>query len=139
MGIDAGQSFYLSSQTAKIQEEQAALYRQLFPKETRIVDPVQQMRTHLSSASGESLGALRMLQELAAHWPVQDASAIQMKSIAYHDEDHSLTLSVEARNMEALNRLARQVDGSELKARLVSVVNGENNVKGQLALKEAGR
>jgi general secretion pathway protein L len=139
IGIDAGQSVYFSAQEKQSRAEAVALYRQLFPAEPRIVDPFRQMKAHLSAVSGESHGILHMLQQLASRWPTADSPSLQMKSIAYHDDDHLLTLSVEAKNMEALNRLVRQMDGSGLSAGIVSVVNGENGVKGQLSIRGSER
>lgn len=128
---------YFSHKAHEAQEAQTALYQQLFPADSKIVDPVSQMKAHLSTGHAVAgSGFLSLAGKLAAQW--QGKADLQMQSMTYKDDEHVMTLGVSAKSIEAINAMARQLGGSGLEAKVVSVVSDKDSVKGQLVLKEVG-
>ena len=138
--INVSGAHYFSSRSDEVRTQALELYQQLFPEDTKIIDPIHQMKNHLAlNTSAEGKGFIKMMTQLATHWGVKSDSPVQMQSIVYREDDQSLTINVTAGSIEALNTLAQQLNVGGLSVKVVSVVNDKDSITGQLAVKEAGK
>ena len=128
------QSAYFTYQRSAAQREMAQLYQQLFPEDSRIVDPVAQMRARIG-APGDASGLLPMLQAVARGWSGA-GQGVSMQSLRYDEAAKQLNLDVEAGTIEAVNALADGLQAPSLNAQVVSVVSENDTIRGQLMVRE---
>lgn len=137
MLIDGLQLAYFGYRADALQQEEVALYRQLYPSDTKIIDPRKQMESHIRVASSsEQTGFLSLLQKLAGGWPADEAPA-QMHSLSYHEDEGSLTLEISASSIELVNTLIQKLGTSGLAAKLQYVANKTDGVTAQLSVRSA--
>jgi len=121
-------------------EQIAAIYQHAYPEDTKVIDPVLQMKNHLGRGrSPEDRGFLPLVQRMAARSPVQGNPSIVMQTMSYRDDQHSLTVSLTARSLEELNDFAQHMSGGDLTTKVQSVAKDSEGVRGQMAIQEAGQ
>lgn len=135
--VTGAQAAYFLYEAKDAQRQQVALYQQLFPADTKIVDPVRQMKAHLGAGQAQgSAGFLSLVGHLASYW-THDAGGLQMQGMRYEDDGAVLQVQVTAQSIEPVNGLMQQLNGAGLVAEVTSVMNDKNGVRGQLSIREA--
>ena len=135
--MTSAEIIWLTYKTTQQREQTVALYKKLFPADSKIIDPRQQMQTHIEGSTSDNKGFLLMLKQMAAYWPKDATSPLQIQNINYHETDGTLTFSVTGNTMDGVNRLAEALNGNGLSVKLQSVVDGKAGVVGQLQVKVA--
>lgn len=130
-GLQAG---YFSYRAALAQGQAAALYHSLFPDDTKLIDPMAQMQAKLEATRADASGMLPLLAKLSDAWPARPEDSVQMQGLRYEDSTRTLTLSVRAPGIAAINALAERLDGTALQARVLSVAGEAEAASGQLAV-----
>lgn len=119
---------------SQLQAQANAIYQSQFPEDTKIVDPVQQMKAHLHVASSTG-GLLPLLSTAAQGWNTQ--GDVQVQSLNYQNEQQTLTVNVTAQSIDAVNELAQALDTAGLSTKVVSIISGKDGVSGQLSIRGA--
>jgi general secretion pathway protein L len=132
--VTAAEAGYFSYQVAQLQGQAEAIYRERFPQDSKIIDPVQQMKAQLHMDGDGHSGFLPIVETLAQGWGTE--AEVQMLSMSYQGDEHALTMSVAAPGMAAINTLTSGLAAAGVNATVVSVVSDKEGVKGQLAIKE---
>ncbi|MBY0406188.1 MAG: hypothetical protein K2Q01_00725, partial [Rickettsiales bacterium] len=136
MCIAAGlETLYFTHQKNSARHEALALYQQLFPEDSKIIDPVAQMKSRLGQGANLSTGFVTMLEKLAANW--QPETDVQLEAMRYDETEAQATLDVAATSMASVNALAVQLDGNGLSSSIASLVSEQETVRGQLIVKGA--
>ena len=114
------------------------LYRQTFPQDAKIIDPVSQMKARLAQPrDNDGAGFLAMLQQVASHWAQNGATELQ--NITYRAENRLLTLNLTAGSLDAVIRLTQRLNGGGLNAKTLSLINDKDGVRGQLSIRMSGQ
>ena len=131
--LNGGQAVYVSMRAQAKQAQIINLYRHIFPADTKLVDPVQQMKNHLSAQqSPDGAGFLSILKLTAAR--IGTDHPLDLQTLAYSEEGRKLTMDITGQSIENLNTLAQRIDGGALSARLVSVAKDNDVVQAQLSV-----
>jgi general secretion pathway protein L len=108
IGVLVYDQIRLGRQSAQLQTEIEAIYRQTFPETQRVVDPRVQMERGLAtlrSGGGESGGFLDLMRDTSA--TLGGASGVTIQRIAY--QDRRLDLSLHVPDLQQLDTLVRQL------------------------------
>lgn len=131
VSLVAVESAYFLHRATLAQDEQTALYQSLFPADSKIVDPVSQMKGHLGAEGGSS-AFLQLAADMAGHWPEGE---VQMQSLNYKDDERVLTLSVSGKSIEAVNGAAEALLQGGMDAKVISIISDKAGVTGQIVVK----
>ena len=134
LAFDLGQTLYLNKLTAQLEAGNLAIYRQLFPSETRIVDLRVQFDEHLRQAQSAGASPLFRLLEQTAQGIGQ--APILVQRLDYSRGRGDLSLELRASDFAELERLRqRLIDAGNL-VQLGSANRDEQGVTARLVLGE---
>lgn len=134
LAINATQCVYYYYESKYYREQTLTLYKQLFPADSKIIDPRRQMETHLSANSPSAAGFLGILAKVSSDVGDLAASA---QNITYQDDAKLLTLTLQSRTVESINMFAEQLLRSGINAKIQSVMNTSSGVTGVLEVRQA--
>ncbi|NQZ33056.1 MAG: hypothetical protein HRU06_17445 [Oceanospirillaceae bacterium] len=129
----------LQQQQQQLKSQMVSLYKQLFPNDRRINDPYAQMRGKLKS--GVSGNGQHFLSWLAQVSPILQSQQISLVNLKYDTKPLVLRLQVQARDYNALETLALQINQqpqTKLQASLGTLQKSSlnNSVTSLLTLRE---
>lgn len=134
--IHMGESAYLAYKAQQFRTATVALYRELFPGDSKIIDPRAQMESYLSGRSASGDGFLPLVQKLASAWPADAASSLQMQNLSYREADRNLSITLTSATMDSLTTLTQKLSNGGFSARIQSVVNSAQGVNAQLLIRK---
>lgn len=135
LGFNLGQAWYFQRQGDAYAEASLALYRELFPEDTRIVNLRAQFTDHIAREGGGQVGFMRLLGYVAD--ALAQGTPVTVSGLDYNADRGDLALQVQAGDFAALEQLRQQLaqtgqtvqlgsasrDGAGVSARLV--IGGE--------------
>lgn len=121
---------YHHRQAGKVQSEAAALYKQLFPNDRRIVSIRRQMEAHLEQGDAAS-GALPIMTRLAE---AMQGSGLDTQRIDF--SGGVFTLDVDARSITDIDALKQRLSGMGLQTEIVSANAQGGMIRGRLRVEE---
>ncbi|MCF7200855.1 type II secretion system protein GspL [Pseudomonas oligotrophica] len=107
LGFNLAQGWYFDRQAEAYGEASLALYRELFPQDTRIVDLRAQFTDHLSRGAGGQAGFLRLLEHVAN--ALAEGTPVTVSQVDYNEDRGDLALQVQAGDFAALEQLRQQL------------------------------
>lgn len=132
LAFDIGQAWYFQHQGDAFAAQSRALYQELFPQDTRIVNLKAQFADHLSQAgSGQSQGLLGQLQQIRS---AIGEAALTVDQLDYSQERGDLSLQVRAGNFGELEQLRQRLSEAGLPAQLGSANRDEQGVSARVVI-----
>lgn len=129
--FDLGQAWYLQRQGDAYAAQSRALYQQLFPEDSRIVNLRAQFDEHLNQASGpRDSGFLGLLQQVGANLE----PGLTLEQVDYSAERGDLALQVRAGNFGQLELLRQRLTEAGLNAQLGSASRDEQGVSARVMI-----
>jgi len=108
LGFNLAQGWYFQRQGDLHADASLALYRELFPADTRIVNLRAQFDDHLAQASGAQAGFTRLLEHAAT--AVADGAPVTVQRLDYNETRGDLALEVRAADFAALEQLRQRLN-----------------------------
>ncbi len=133
LAINAAQLAYYYYESGSHRERSLNLYKQLFPADSRIINPRKQMETHLSANASASTGFLSILNKVS---PSTGSLAASVENLTYQQDTKLLTLAFQSKNMESINQLTQQLQNSDIDAKIQSVINTASGITAVLEVRE---
>jgi general secretion pathway protein L len=138
MVIDGAQAWYFASEAAKMRGEQLSIYTSLYPSETRIIDPVAQMKQHTAQSDGGNINNFNgMLAAVAKAWAENSADSPVLTSLHYEKQNNILELELQAPTEQAVEHISNLLKANNLDVTLSGSSKEGSNMKAQLSLKGA--
>lgn len=135
LGYFAASGFYFNTQADTTAVETEKLYRQYFPQDRRILDIKRQAQAHLrGSKSSSGKGFTPMLAAFGESWKNTDNTALKIEQLRYNSKRSQMTLEVQAKSINQLDTLQRDISKQGIKAELMSANESDSGVRGRLQL-----
>lgn len=135
LGYFAASGFYFNSQAEATSADTEKLYRQYFPQDRRILDIKRQAQAHLRGSSGSTgKGFTPMLSAFGESWKNTDSNTLKIEQLRYNSKRSQMTLEVEAKSINQLDTLQRDISKKGIKAELQSANESDSGVRGRLQL-----
>jgi len=133
--FDIGQVWYFERQGNTLQAQSQALYQQLFPQDTRIVNLKAQFAEHLKQAT--DVQNSRLLGQLAQLRQAIGQAPLQIEQVNYSQERGSLAVEVHADTFAQLEQLRLRLTEDGLSVQLGSASRDEQGVSARIVIGEA--
>lgn len=108
LGFNLAQGWYFQRQADRHADASLALYRELFPADTRIVDLRAQFDDHLTRGSGAQAGFMPLLERAAR--AVAEGTPVTVDRLDYNETRGDLALEVRAADFAALEQLRQRLN-----------------------------
>lgn len=133
MSFDLGQSWYLQRQGDAYAAQSRALYQQLFPADTRIVNLKAQFAEHLNAAASNGQGAFFGLleQSVAA---LSEAPQLRVQQLDYSNNAGELALQLHADDFASLEQLRQRLLQAGLQVQLGSASREQQGVSARMVI-----
>lgn len=103
------QGWHLEREGDAYRQASEALYRELFPEETRLVNLRAQFDQNLASGAGAGSGRLLVLLDQASAALQAEGSTVQVQQLDFSDSRGDLSMQVQAPGFEVLERLRERL------------------------------
>lgn len=123
--------FYYHSRAGKAQAEAVAIYKRLFPDETRIVNLRTQFDNHLQGSSSGNTAMMQVLTQVASG---MQGTSLQTQSLEFDGDNHVLNLDIDAQSLNDLDSLKQKLLQQGLTAELSSANAQGSGVRGRLKI-----
>lgn len=135
LGYFAASGFYFNTQADTAATDTEKLYRQYFPQDRRILDIKRQAQAHLrGSNSSSGKGFTPMLSAFGESWKNADSTSLKIEQLRYNSKRSQMTLEVQAKSINQLDTLQRDISKQGIKAELMSANESDSGVRGRLQL-----
>ncbi len=133
-GFNLAQAWQLQHKSDTIAAANAALYRELFPQDTKLVNLRHQLDEHLSQ--GRTAGGSRFLalMDLASTAVQADGGLVRVQQLDFSDTRGDLALQLQAPDFSALERLRQRLADAGLPVQLGSASRENNGVSARLVV-----
>lgn len=133
LGFDLGQSWYLQRQGDHYAAASQALYKELFPADTRIVNLKAQFAEHLSAASNSHQGAFFVLLNHAVS-ALAEVPQLTVQAVDFSQERGDLALQLQADDFASLEQLRQRLQQTGLPVQLGSASREAQGVSARLLI-----
>lgn len=106
-------------------------YREVFPKEKRVVDPQRQFQSHLNRQQGSGFSA-EFLYLMEAVTSSMDDQILPIRSIRYDAYGDGMVLDISAKKLDDLELYTRKLKRLTLDVDLLSAVEESDGVRGRV-------
>lgn len=132
VGLNIFSGFYLNAKSVALQNESIALYKELYPDDTRIINIRTQMENHLQEMPGRGSGNefLNLLAKVSA----QLSRDVNLQFIRYDDVVGLLTLEFNVASLANLDALEKNLNEQGLIAEITSAVQSEQLIKARITV-----
>lgn len=126
-----GAGFYFNMAAEQQKADTKALYKQLFPKDRRIVNIKQQTATHLRNASaGGGSGFLALLGQFSTHFD----PSIEISQMRFDNKRGQMIVELKAKSIGQLDGLRQKLSQNGIRAELQSADESADGARGRLQL-----
>ncbi|MEW6177788.1 MAG: type II secretion system protein GspL [Pseudomonadota bacterium] len=132
LGFNLSQAWYFQRQGDAYAEASLALYRELFPEDTRIVNMRAQFDDHLARGSGGQAGFLRLLDHAAA--ALEDGIPVTIGQLDYNQDRGDLALQVQAMDFPTLETLRQRLGDTGQSVQLGSASREGDGVSARVVI-----
>lgn len=133
LGFNLGQGWYLQREADRYGAASEALYRELFPEDTRLVDIRAQFDQHLRQAVGggeaQLLGLLGQVSQA-----LLSEGAVRIRQLDYSEQRGDLALQVQAPGFAELERLRERLQENGLAVQLGSASREAEGVSARVVI-----
>jgi|TARA_B110000116_G_scaffold250007_2_gene244074 general secretion pathway protein L len=127
--------FYFNNQAEVFATDTEKLYRQYFPEDRRIIDIKRQAQAHFRGANSEgNSNFVALLGAFANSWKNNAHNTIKIEQIRYNAKRSQMTIEVQAKSIDQLDSLQREITKKGIKAELMSANESDTGVLGRLQL-----
>ena len=133
LGFDLGQSWYLQRQGDHYAAASQALYKELFPADTRIVNLKAQFAEHLSAASSDNQGAFFALLNHAVS-ALAEVPQLTVQAVDFSQERGDLALQLQAADFASLEQLRQRLQQAGLPVQLGSASREAQGVSARMLI-----
>lgn len=133
-GFFLAQGWHLEREGDAYRQASEALYRELFPEDTRLVNLRAQFDQHLASGAGAGNGRLLVLLDQASAALQAEGSAVQVQQLDFSDSRGDLSLQVQAPGFEVLERLRERLIEAGLAVELGSASRDAAGVSARVVI-----
>ncbi len=133
-GFNMGQAWQLQHKSDAIAAANAALYRELFPQDSKLINLRHQLDEHLSQGAASGKGRLLTLMEMASTAVQADGGLVRVRQLDFSDIRGDLALQLQAPDFSALERLRQRLADAGLPVQLGSASRESNGVSARLVL-----
>jgi len=133
-GFDLAQGWYVQRQAEEYAGASAALYQELFPEDTRLVNLRAQLDQHLSAAGASGQGQLLGLLASINQAILAEGSQVQVQQVDYSSTRGDLALQVQASGFEALEQLRTRLQDAGLAVQMGSASRESAGVSARLVI-----
>ncbi len=133
-GFNLVQAWQLQRQGDTYADANEALYRELFPQDTKLVNLRAQFDQHLAEASGAGQSRLLALLGKAAGALIAEGAQVRVQQLDFSEVRGDLALQVQAPGFDALERLRERLIGSGLSVQMGSASRDESGVSARLVI-----
>ncbi|MFK7731886.1 MAG: type II secretion system protein GspL [Pseudomonadales bacterium] len=106
-------------------------YREIFPKEKRVVDPKRQFQSHLNRQQGSGFSA-EFLYLMEVVTSAMDGQVLPIQSIRYDAYGDGMVLDISANKLDDLELYTRKLKQLALDVDLLSAVEQSDGVRGRV-------
>jgi general secretion pathway protein L len=132
--FDLGQGWYLQRQADSYEAASEALYRELFPQDTRLVDIRSQFDQHLRASAGGGDARLLGLLGQVSQALLVEGGQVQIRQLDYSETRGDLALQVQASGFADLERLRERLQDSGLAVQLGSASRESEGVSARVVI-----
>ncbi|MET1079158.1 MAG: type II secretion system protein GspL [Pseudomonas sp.] len=133
LGFNLGQSWYLERQADAYAAASRALYQELFPQDTRIVNLRAQFAEHLAQGNGGGVGGfLPLLNQTSS--VLGGEPGLSVEQLDYSQTRGDLALQVRAADFAALEQLRQRLSDAGMAVQLGSANREENGVTARVVI-----
>ncbi|OEC32991.1 general secretion pathway protein L [Pseudomonas cuatrocienegasensis] len=129
-GFNLAQGWHLQREADAYADASAALYRELFPQDHRLVNLRAQFDQHLSEAGAGQSGLLSQLDTIGALLGAQ----VQVEQLDYRSTPGELSLQVTAPGFAELEQLRERLQGADMAVQLGAASREANGVSARLVI-----
>ncbi len=129
-GFNLAQGWHLQREADAYADASAALYRELFPQDHRLVNLRAQFDQHLSEAGAGQSGVLTQLGTIGALLGTQ----VQVEQLDYRATPGELSLQVTAPGFAELEQLRERLQGADMAVQLGAASREANGVSARLVI-----
>ncbi|WP_271411726.1 type II secretion system protein GspL [Pseudomonas sp. Q1-7] len=133
-GFNLVQAWQLERQGETYADANEALYRELFPEDSKLVNLRAQFDQHLAEGAVSSQGRLLALLGQAAQALIAEGAQVRVQQLDFSDVRGDLALQVQAPGFDALERLRQRLIGSGLSVQMGSASRDQGGVSARLVI-----
>lgn len=133
-GFDLAQGWYLQRQADEYASASAALYKELFPEDTKLVNLRAQLDQHLSAAGASGQGQLLGLLGQVSQAMLVEGSQVQVQQVDYSSTRGDLALQVQASGFDELEQLRSRLQEAGLAVQMGSASRESTGVSARLVI-----
>jgi general secretion pathway protein L len=133
-GFNLVQAWQLQRQGDTYAAANEALYRELFPQDSKLVNLRAQFDQHLAEGATSGQGRLLGLLGQAAQALIAEGAQVRVQQLDFSEIRGDLALQVQAPGFDALERLRERLIGSGLSVQMGSASRDESGVSARLVI-----
>ncbi|MHC5348294.1 type II secretion system protein GspL [Metapseudomonas furukawaii] len=133
-GFNLVQAWQLERQGDTYADANEALYRELFPQDSRLVNLRAQFDQHLAEGAGAGQGRLLALLGQTAQALIAEGAQVRVQQLDFSEVRGDLALQVQAPGFDALERLRERLIGTGLSVQMGSASRDESGVSARLVI-----
>ncbi|MCO6059440.1 type II secretion system protein GspL [Pseudomonas sp. MOB-449] len=133
-GFNLAQTWQLQRQGDTYAEANEALYRELFPQDSKLVNLRTQFDQHLAEGSTSGQSRLLALLGQAAQALIAEGAQVRVQQLDFSEARGDLALQVQAPGFDALERLRERLIGSGLSVQMGSASRDQSGVSARLVI-----
>ncbi|MDH4558536.1 type II secretion system protein GspL [Pseudomonas sp. BN417] len=133
-GFNLVQAWQLQRQGDTYAAANEALYHELFPQDSKLVNLRAQFDQHLAEGSTSGQGRLLALLGQAAQALIAEGAQVRVQQLDFSEIRGDLALQVQAPGFDALERLRERLIGSGLSVQMGSASRDESGVSARLVI-----
>ncbi|MGY4534784.1 general secretion pathway protein L [Pseudomonas sp. TE3786] len=133
-GFNLAQAWQLQHKSDAIAAANTALYRELFPQDSKLINLRHQLDEHLGQGAAGGKSRLLSLMELASTAVQADGGLVRVQQLDFSDIRGDLALQLQAPDFAALERLRQRLADAGLPVQLGSASREGNGVSARLVV-----
>lgn len=135
VAVQAGEAWLLTSAADRLREDSRALYRELFPGDKRIVDPVAQMRAHLAAGGGSDSARADFLALFAPAAEVIAGADVELANLTFNGSRGDASVEVLTREFATLERLKAGIEATGMTVEITSAEQEQGAIRARLRIR----
>jgi general secretion pathway protein L len=133
-GFDLAQGWHLQRQADNYAAASAALYQELFPQDSKLVNLRAQFDQHLGAGSGPGQARLLSLLAQVSQAVVAEGGQVQIRQVDFSESRGDLAMQVQAAGFAELERLRERLQESGLAVQLGSASRETDGVSARVVI-----
>ena len=133
-GFNLAQGWYLQREADAYAASSEALYRELFPQDSKLINLRAQFDQHLAQSTGGDSPVLGLLAEVAAALQADGGALVQVNQLDYSAPRGDLSLQLQAPGFAELERLRERLEESGLSVQMGSASREAEGVSARVVI-----